>query len=112
MAVAANDHVDAGHGLSHTHVIAAGEFPVLSSRYAAMAKANNHIHLLFLVENVHDILGGLDGVGERSCTALGVDCGLFAEYPEDPEAHTAALDHEIAADHPILGQTLEIGQRR
>ncbi len=111
MAVAANDDVDAGHGLSHTHVIAAGEFPVLSSRYAAVAKANNHIHLLFLVENVHHVLGGLDGVGERSCAALGIDSGLFAEHPEDAEAQTAALDHLMAADHPILRQTLEIRQR-
>ena len=31
------------------------------------------------------------------------DC-FFAEQPEDAEADAAALDHEVSADHPILGQ--------
>ena len=36
---------------------------------------------------------------------------LFAEHPEDAEANAAAFDHEVAADHPVLGQALEVGQR-
>ena len=43
---------------------------------------------------------------------VGVELGLLAEHPEEAEADAAALDHEVAADHPILGQALEIGQRR
>ena len=37
--------------------------------------------------------------------------GFFAEHSEDAEANAAAFDHEVAADHPLLGQALEIGQR-
>ncbi len=37
--------------------------------------------------------------------------GFFAEHPEEAEAQAAALDHEVAADHPSLGQSLEVGQR-
>jgi hypothetical protein len=36
---------------------------------------------------------------------------FLAEQPEDAKAHAAALDYEIAADHPVLGQLLETGQR-
>ena len=112
VAVAADHHVDARHGLGQAHVVAVGEAPILPFLHAAVAEADDHVHLLRLAENLHHLLGGLDGIGERSRTAGGVDDGLFAEHPEDAEADAAALDHEVAADHPILGQTLEIGQRR
>ena len=112
MAVAADHHVDARHGLGQAHVVAVGEAPVLSFLHAAVAETDDHIHLLRLAEDLHHLLGGLDGVGERnSARAVGVEAGLFAEHPEDAEADAAALDHEVAADHPILGQALEIGQR-
>ena len=48
---------------------------------------------------------------ENVAAPAGVDDGLFAEHPKDAEANAPTLDHEVAADHPILGKTLEIGER-
>ena len=112
MAVAADHHVDARHGLGQVHVFALGESPVFPFLHAAVAETDDHIHLFRLAENLHHLPGGLDGVGERSRTATGVDGGLLAEQPKDAEANAPALDHEMAADHPLLGQALEVGQRR
>ena len=61
----------------------------------------------------HHLPGGLDGIGELNrAGAVGIELRFFAEQPEDAKAHAAALDHEVAADHPILGQALETGQCR
>ena len=70
------------------------------------------VHLLRLAEDLHHLAGGLDGIGELNrAGATGIELGFLAEQPEDAKAHAAALDHEVAADHPILGQLLQAGQR-
>ena len=109
--MAADHHVDARHGLGQAHVVALGVAPVLAFLQAAVAESDDHIHLLGFAENLHHFPGSLDVVGERHRTAIGVDDGLLADHPEEAEAHAAALDHEVAADNPILGKALESGQR-
>ena len=111
VAVAADHHVDARHVLGQTHVLAVGVAPVLAFLQAAVAERDDHIHLLRLAQDLHHLPGGLGGIGEGRGAAAGVDHGLLAEHPEDAEADAAALDHEVAADHALLGQALEIGQR-
>jgi hypothetical protein len=112
MAVAADDHVDARHGLGQAHVIAVGEAPVLSFLHTTVAETDDHIDILRLAEDLHHLLRGLDGVGERnSARAIGVKGSLFAEHPKDAEANATAFDHDVAADHSIPGQVLEIGKR-
>lgn len=110
VAVAADHHVDTWHGAGQAQVVAIGVAPVLPFLQATVAQRDHHIHLLRLAQNLDHLLGRLDGVGKRHCTAAGVEGGLFAEHPEQTEAQTAAFDHQVAADHPVLGQALEVGQ--
>ena len=112
VAVGADDHVDARHGLGQAHVLAVGEASVLAFLHAAVAERDDHVHLLRLAEELHHLPGGLDGIGElHRAGAAGIELRFFAEQSEDAKAHAAALDHDVAADHAILGQTLETGQR-
>ena len=111
VAVGADDHVDARHGLGQAHVLAVGEASVLAFFHTAVAERDDHIHLLRLAEELHHLPGGLDGIGELNrAGAVGIELGFFAEQPDDAKANTAALDHDVAANHPILGQALETGQ--
>ena len=76
-----------------------------------MAETNDHVHLLGLTQNPNHLLGGFDGVRERNrARSTCVKHGLFAKHPEDAEANTAALNHQVAADDPVLCQVLELGQ--
>ena len=45
-----------------------------------------------------------------TCGTAGIELRFFAEQPEDAEAHSTALDHEVSADELILRQALETGQ--
>ena len=55
---------------------------------------------------------GLDRIGElhRAC-ATSIELRLLAEQAENAKPHAAALDHQIAANHAILGELLETCQR-
>ena len=64
--------------------------------HTTVAETDDHIDILRLAEDLHHLLGGLDGVGERNRTA--VKNGLFAERAK---ADAAALDHEVPAYHPV-----------
>ena len=113
VAVGADDHVDAGHRRGQPHVLAAREAPVLVLLQPAMAERDDHVHLLRLAQQRHHLARGLDRIGElHRAGAAGIELRLLAEQPEDAEAYAAALDHEVAAHHAILGQALEPGQRR
>ena len=112
VAVGADHHVDARHGLGQADILAVREASVLAFLHTAVAERDDHIRLLRLAEDFHHLPRGLDGIGELNrAGAAGIELGFFAEQPEDAEAHAAALDYEIAADQPILGQALETGQR-
>jgi hypothetical protein len=113
MAVTADHHVDSGRPSGQARIVAVAKTPVLTFLQTAVAETDDHIDLLRLAEDCYHLLGGLDGVGERNSTsASGVELGLFAEQAEEAEADAAALDHQMAAGHPLLGQVLEIGQGR
>ena len=86
VAVAADHHVDARHGLGQAHVVAVGVAPVLAFLHAAVAERDDHIHLLRLAEDLHHLLGGLDGVGERHRTgAAGVEWASLPSTPKMPK---------------------------
>ena len=81
VAVGADDHVNARHGLGQLHVLAVDEASVRAFRHAAVAERDDDIHLLRLAENLHHLLGGLDGIGElRRGGAAGIELGFFAEH--------------------------------
>ena len=109
----ADDHIDAGHGRGYANILAVRETTVLAFFHAAMAERDDHVHLLSLAEHLHHFAGGLDGIGELGrAGATGIELRFLAEQSEDAKAHAAALDHDVAADHSVLGQLLEASQRR
>ena len=112
MAVTADDDVDAGHGFGEAHVVAIAVAPVLAFLHAAVAQGDDHVHLLGFAQKLHRLPGGLDGVGELQGGSHCVELGFLAEHPEDAEADATAFDHEVATDRPLLGEALQVGQRR
>ena len=106
VAVAADDNVDARHGLGQAHVLAVGVASVFSFLMPPWLSAMTTS--AFSVSRRTFTISFAVSMGSENLTArrLGVELRLFAEQPEDAEADAAALDHSSGGSRhpwPIAG---------